>query len=79
MNTRTRIQKLENVKSGQVATDNRTFTQEVRTEGNKYFIDGVQVDEAKYNKELAEYLRLRKNKNIPAEIVVNLSYLDGDQ
>ena len=78
MNTKTRITKLESAKPGQVETDNRHFRQEVRTEGShKYFIDGVQVEEAKYKKEHAEYLRLRKNNNIPAEIVVNLA--DGVQ
>ena len=77
MNTKTRIAKLENAKPGQVETDNRHFMQEVRTEGNKFYIDGVQVDEAKYKKELTEYLRLRKNNNIPAEIVVTLA--DGVQ
>ncbi len=75
---KTRLQKLESVKPGQVTTDNRLFTQEVRTEGNhKYFIDGVQVDEAKYQKELAVYLRIQKDNNIPVEIVVNLS--GGDE
>ena len=77
MNKKTRIAKLENAKPGQVETDNRHFMQEVRTEGNKFYIDGVQVDEAKYKKELTEYLRLRKNNNIPAEIVVKLA--DGVQ
>ena len=77
MNTKTRITKLESAKPGQVETDNRHFMQEVRTEGNKFYIDGVQVGETKYKKELAEYLRLRKNNNIPAEIVVNLA--DGVQ
>lgn len=70
---KTRIQKLESVKRDTVETDNRNFTQEVRTASRKYFIDGVQVDEAKYNKELAEKLRLRKNNNVPVEIVYNLA------
>ena len=77
MNTKTRIAKLESTKPESVETDNRHFMQEVRTEGNKFYIDGVQVDEAKYKKELTEYLRLRKNNNIPAEIVVKLA--DGVQ
>lgn len=73
MNTKARITKLEGVKPGQVDADNKQFTQEVRTESHKYFIDGVQVGEADYKKELVEYLRLRSNKNIPAEIVYNLA------
>jgi len=74
MNTKTRITKLESAKPGQVETDNRYFRQEVRTEGShKYFIDAVEVDEAKYKKELSAYLRIRKNNNIPVEIVVNLA------
>lgn len=73
MNTKTRIQKLESVKRDTVETDNRTFTQEVRTDSHKFFIDAAQVDEAKYKKELTEYMRLRKNNNIPVEIVVNLA------
>jgi hypothetical protein len=77
MTTKTRLQKLESAKPGQFATDNRLFTQEVRTESHKFFIDSVEVDEAKYKKELAAYLRIRENNNIPVEIVVNLS--DGDQ
>lgn len=77
MNTKARITRLESAKPGQVETDSRHFMQEVRTEGNKFYIDGVQVDEAKYKKELTEYLRLRKNNNIPTEIVVNLA--DGVQ
>lgn len=77
MSTKARITKLESAKPGKVETDNRHFMQEVRTEGNKFYIDLVQVDEAKYKKELAEYLQLRKNNNIPVEIVVNLA--DGVQ
>lgn len=77
MNTKARITRLESAKPGQVETDNMHFMQEVRTESHKFYIDGVQVDETKYKKELAEYLRLRKNNNIPAEIVVNLA--DGVQ
>lgn len=76
MNTKTRIQRLEGVMPG-AETNNRLFTQEIRSESHKCFIDGVEVDEAKYKKELAEYLRLRTNKNIPAKIVYNLA--DGVQ
>lgn len=72
-----RLEKLESAKPGQVATDNRRFTQEVRTASHKYFIDAVEVDEAKYKKELAAFLRIRENKNIPVEIVVNLT--DGEE
>ena len=77
MTNKTRLQKLESAKPGQVEANNRCFTQEVRTASHKFYIDGVQVEEVKYKKELAEYLRLRTNKNIPAEIVVNLA--DGVQ
>ncbi|RJP51876.1 MAG: hypothetical protein C4586_03740 [Anaerolineaceae bacterium] len=72
-----RLAQLESVKRDAVEMDNRLFTQEVRTESHKYFIDGVQVDEAKYKKELAAYLRIRKNDRVPAEIVYNLK--DGVQ
>lgn len=72
-----RIQKLEGVTREAVETNNRLFTQEVRTESHKFYIDAVEVDEAKYKKELAAYLRLRENNKIPAEIVYNLA--DGVQ
>ena len=72
-----RLQKLESVKAETFEANNKLFTQEVRTESHKYYIEAVEVDEAKYNKELAAYLRIRENSKIPVEIVVNLS--DGVQ
>lgn len=77
MTNKTRLQNLESAMPGQVKTDNRRFTQEVRTASHKFYIDLVQVDEATYTKELAKFMRLRTNKNIPAEIVYNLA--DGVQ
>lgn len=78
MNTKTRIQKLESVMPGTVETDRRRFMQEVRLEGNKYFIDAARVDAVTYKKEFAEYLK-NKRDHTPAEIITHLSYADGVQ
>ena len=73
---KTRLQRLEGVKPGQVETQYRQFVHEVRRGCDLFFIGALTVDEATYIKELAEYMRLRDTR-IPAEIVVHCSYVDG--
>jgi hypothetical protein len=75
MSAKARITKLESV-GRNVATDNRIFVHEVRHGGDVFFIGALKVDSATYTKELAEYLQLRKNDRIPAEIVVMCNYAE---
>lgn len=73
MTTKSRIAKLESVKLEGIETNYMYFTQEVRTKSHKYFIDGVEVDKANYDKELADYLRSRKDDGVPTEIIYYLA------
>jgi hypothetical protein len=56
MTAKQRIQRLE--KTAPKPKD-KQFRQEVRASGNTYFIDGVQVDAAKYHTEHADYVTSR--------------------
>jgi hypothetical protein len=56
MTAKQRIQRLE--KTAPKPND-KQFRQEVRASGNTYFIDGVQVDAAKYHTEHADYVTSR--------------------
>jgi hypothetical protein len=72
MNTKARIQKLESIKP-ETEFKYKQFRQEVRLNENRFFIDGVAVDESTYAKEYKAYSLTCENSGIPDEIIVHLT------
>lgn len=55
MNTKQRIAKLEGARPATVEADNRQFIHRIGADGVTYFIDGVEVDAAKWAHECKAY------------------------
>jgi hypothetical protein len=69
MNTRQRIVKLESVTPGQVVADNRDFVQTITLDGVLYKIDGVEVDAAKWAREMKVYDWSHEDNKIQVSIM----------
>lgn len=71
MTAKTRLQRLEDAVPD-IEAEYKQFRQEVRATGNRFYIDGAEVDAGKYAKEYADYLK-HKPTGIPDEIIVRLA------
>jgi uncharacterized protein YpmS len=76
MNTKTRIQKLESAKPGHVETDNRQLKRYIGADGNKFYIDGVEVNYNVYVK--AETAQIEAAKARGEEVKINVSIIGLD-
>lgn len=72
MTAKTRLQRLESAVPG-VEAEYKQFRQEVRATGNRFYIDGVEVDAGKYAKEYADYLKHKPTGIEVDEIIVRLA------
>ena len=78
MSTKTRIQKLESVTPGQAVTDNRQLKRVIGADGNKFYIDGLQVDYEIYIKAERAQMARDEDKKIHVTILGLDEEKDGD-
>jgi hypothetical protein len=80
MTTKNRIEKLEDAIPAQGATDNRQLKRVIGADGNKFYIDGVQVDYEVYVKVERAQIADARARGEGGGIVVNfVPRLEGAQ